>query len=55
MSRKIITASEGMILTNGTLYGRRIALGDWDSAENYHEITIEEYERILAEQEEIPV
>lgn len=47
MERKIIIASEGMILTNGTLYGHRIALGDWDSEENYHEITIAEYEKMM--------
>lgn len=54
MEIKTIIASEGMILTNGSAYGRRIALGSLDSAENWHEITIEEYERILAEQEEMP-
>ena len=51
MDRKIITASEGMIFTNGEIYGRRIALGDWDSEDNYHEIPIEEYERMIEEQE----
>ena len=52
METKIITASEGMILTNGSAYGRRIALGSLDSAENWHEITIEEYERIMKEEAE---
>lgn len=47
MSRKTITASEGMILTNGIDYGFEIALGDWDSEENYHEITVAEYEAIM--------
>lgn len=50
MDRKIITAKDGMILTNGEIYGFRIALGDWDSEENYHEIPVEEYEQILAEE-----
>ena len=52
MNRKIITASEGMIFTNGEVYGRRIALGDWDSAENYYEIPIEEYEKRMADDAE---
>jgi hypothetical protein len=52
METKIITASEGMILTNGSAYGRRIALGSLDSAENWHEITIEEYEQRMREEAE---
>ena len=52
METKIITASEGMILTNGSAYGRRIALGSLDSAENWHEITVEEYEQIMKEKED---
>ena len=28
------------------------ALGDWDSAENYHEIPIEEYEKRMADDAE---
>ena len=46
-----LTASEGMMLTNGEAYGREIYLGKSDSAESWHEITSEEYENILAEKE----
>ena len=48
---RIITASSGMVLTNGETYGSSVRLGDWDSPENWHEITIEEYEKIIAERE----
>ncbi len=51
MEIKTITAPEGMILTNGSAYGYRIALGSLDSAENWYEIPIEEYERIMKEDE----
>ena len=47
-----INAREGYILTNGDVYGYTIALGSKDSKDNYHEITIEEYEEILKQQEE---
>lgn len=50
MDRKTITAKEGMMLTNGEIYAKKIDLGDWDSAENYHEITEEEYERRMNEE-----
>ena len=48
---KKLIASEDMMLTNGETYGREIYLGCNDSAENWHEITNEEYENILAEKE----
>lgn len=44
-----IKASEGMILTNGDVYGREIFLGKGDSPENWHEITEAEYEQIEEE------
>lgn len=44
-----LTAAEGMILTDGTTYGRVIFLAEGRSEENFFEITNEEYERILAE------
>lgn len=48
-----MTASEGMVLTNGEAYGKEIYLGKNDSAENWHEITDAEYEEFLKQQEEI--
>lgn len=43
----ILKADDGMILTNGNAYGATVALGIWDSAENWHEITMEEYAAII--------
>jgi hypothetical protein len=44
------TANEGMILTNGEVYGKSISLGVNDSIENWWEITEEEYAEIVASQ-----
>ena len=46
-----LTASEGMMLTNGETYSKEVYLGIHDSADNWHEITDEEYEKIVMEQE----
>ncbi len=48
-----IIADEGMVLTDGQSYGRIVFLGKEDCAENWHEITEEEYQEILKEQENI--
>ena len=48
-----LTASEGFVLTNGEAYGKTVYLGKNDSAENWHEITEEEYAAIVAAQEEV--
>ena len=49
MSRPTKTATEGMILTNGETYGKKIYLGSGDSPNNWHEITEEEYQKIMEE------
>ena len=49
-----ITASEGMVLTNGESYsdvGGDVYLGKNDSVENWREIPKEEYDKIMAERE----
>lgn len=47
-----VTATEGMMLTNGETYSKEIYLGCNDSIENWHEITDAEYEEIVKAQEE---
>ena len=48
-----IYPSEGKVLTNGLIYSDEVIyLGVNDSEENYYEITKEEYEQILAPEEE---
>lgn len=49
MERIVINASEGMLLTNGEIYAKRIELGDWDSPDNYREVSEEEYEKLTLE------
>ncbi len=46
----MLTADEGMILTNGEVYGKVIALGNGDEPENYREIPQADYDAFLAEQ-----
>lgn len=48
-NERVITASHGCMLTNGEIYASSVRLGDWDSADNWHEITKEEYEMKMAE------
>lgn len=48
----MLTADEGKILTNGSVYGKYIALGKGDKAENYYEITEEEYRKQIEEEAE---
>lgn len=45
-----ITASEGMVLTNGDTYSKEVYLGVNDSVDNWHEITDAEYEEIMKEE-----
>lgn len=47
-TRTVIYADEGKVLTDGEIYGLQIFLAEGQSADNFHEITREEYENILA-------
>lgn len=49
--RTSIKAKEGYILTNGEVYGTEIFLAEGMSAEDFREISKEEYEAIQAEEE----
>ena len=53
MERIKIIADEGMVLTNGEVYGREIYLADGVNAEDFYPITLAEYEAILSSQEEV--
>ena len=51
---KELKAAEGMVLTNGEAFsevGGSVYLGINDKPENWHEITEEEYNKILKQQE----
>ena len=45
--RRVITATEGNILTNGEIYGTEIYLADGVDGAGFYEITLEEYKVIL--------
>ena len=47
-----LTASEGMVLTNGEAVGKEIYLGKYDSPDNWHEITEAEAQEMMENQEE---
>lgn len=51
MNKEKIESRNGMILTNGKTYGRTISLGANLKAEDFYEITIDEYNKILRENE----
>lgn len=46
MDNRHLTAAEGMVLTNGDVFATELWLGDWDSADNWHEITKEEADAV---------
>ena len=49
VNERTITADEDCMLTNGTVYAKSVRLGDWDSANNWHEVSVEEYEAKMAQ------
>ena len=51
-TRILLNADEGKVLTDGTIYGKHIYLGDGRDASAFHEITEEDYEKILKAQSE---
>ena len=53
MEKRItLYADDGKVLTNGTIYGKQIHLAIGESEYLYYEITEEQYQEILKEQEE---
>ena len=52
MERIILQATEGKVLTNGNVYGRIVYLAEGVDANTFYEITDEEYQAILARDEE---
>ena len=43
--RKILTANDGKVLTNGEIYGKVIYLAEGISEKDFYEITEEEYSK----------
>lgn len=52
ITRIKLTASEGMVLTDGENYGKEVFLAVDADQSKWYEITQEEYEKILKAQEE---
>ena len=52
ITQTILKADEGMYLTNGETYGKTVILPESANQGDWYEITEEEYNEILAEQEE---
>ena len=48
----VLTADNGMKLTNGSSFGSVVYLGVHDSEDNWHEITEAEAEKLMAEEDE---
>lgn len=42
VENNVITADEGMTLTNGETYSKKVYLGKWDNPENWREIPDED-------------
>lgn len=47
MDRVILTASEGMIYTDGEIFGKKIFLAENEDPSKYYEIPYTEYESVL--------
>lgn len=53
MERTVLTASAGMILTDGETYGTKIFLAEERDPADFYEISRDEYARIMLEQDEM--
>ena len=52
MSRKVLYAADGKMLTDGEVYGKIIYLAEGVSEDTFYEITDAEYAEILKAEEE---
>ncbi len=50
ITRVVLTADEGKVLTDGENYGKQIFLAEDKTAEGYYEITDEQYQEIVAKE-----
>ena len=48
----VLSASEGMMLRSGDNFSETVVLGDYDKAENYTEVSRDEYEAYVRERQE---
>lgn len=54
MDRKTLIAGDGMWITDGKGYYKRVDLGNWDSVDNYTMVTDAEYNaRMTTETEDV--
>lgn len=54
MDRRILIAEDGMWITDGVGCYKRVALGNWDSVDNYMMVTDAEYNaRMTTETEDV--
>ena len=51
VKQRILTADEGMYLTNGETYGKTVVMNAEADPSVWHEITEEEYRKIMEEEE----
>lgn len=52
MKRKVLKATDGMILTDGVNFGREVYLAEGADENLWYEISLEEYEQYMKAREE---